>query len=197
MDSDKRFTADLMEAIEVMATQPRRWAVVRTGERDPIPSPLRWSVYLRDDYTCKRCPNPVALEPGQIELDHCIPWSAGGPDDSSNLRVLCSWCNQERSNYVDWAHETTYRPTTWWCVDCWAIDEHGNRPRHRNLWKDGCDPNVCPLIDPHGETPEPDYCLAYCAHCGYYSTSPYYLDGEMGRRLLAAMTRTQQPQEPR
>lgn len=90
----------------------KRWPIVRTGERDPIPWLLRWSIIDRDGLACKAC--GIYLPDGPFELDHCIPWSAGGPDDSDNLRALCVRCNQDRSNFIDEAHLENLRPTTYY-----------------------------------------------------------------------------------
>lgn len=159
-------------------TAGRRWPVVRTGERAPIPWPLRASIYDRDSRTCKTC-GWYGAE-GHLELDHCIPWSAGGPDDSDNLRTLCSSCNQRRSNYIDTAHLTNLRPTTYWCVDCWT---HENQAR-RFPWRDGTDLTGAPLV---GEDYLPTE-LVYCAHCHYFSTSDVYFVGDRGRDLLERAT---------
>lgn len=154
--------------LEVNAGQ--RWPLLRTGEREPIPWPLRLSIYKRDGGVCRLCGRGDSLE-----LDHCLPWSAGGPDDSDNLRVLCQPCNTRRSNFVDYAHDTHHRPTTWWCVDCWTDDE----PRYRTVWNDGTDLTRAPFVTDPTEQ-------AFCAWCDYYSftDAELLLVGEHGRRLL-------------
>lgn len=168
---------------------PVRWPVIRTGEREPISWLIRLSVYRRDGFTCKACGyyDRVALSMEHLELDHCIPWSAGGPDDSDNLRTLCTWCNQRRSNWVDHAHATNYRPTTWWCVHCW-----GPGAERRNPWRDGTDLDRTPRIYPDGDEP---YELVFCAWCNDYGQSPIYLVGAHGRALIAAAEATRRPRE--
>lgn len=96
-----------------------RFPVVRTGEREPIPYQLRSAVWLRDKGICQKC---GVRNPKPWQLDHIVPWSAGGTDDSTNLRVLCEPCNQNRSNYDD---ATTFarRPVTWWCHRCYSDPE--------------------------------------------------------------------------
>lgn len=169
---------------------PVRWPVIRTGEREPISWLIRLSVYRRDDFTCKICGSRSGSERAieGLELDHCIPWSAGGPDDSDNLRTLCSWCNQRRSNWIDSAHATNYRPTTWWCAECWGPDAD-----HRNPWRDGTDLDRIPRIYPDDDA-EP-YELVFCASCNDYAYSPIYLVGAHGRALIAAAEATRRPRE--
>lgn len=89
-----------------MDTRERqRHPVVRTGERAPIDPYKRRLIYIRDGYACQWCGCSVAPDdraPGEVlQLDHVVPWSAGGSDRSDNLRALCGPCNEGRSNYVD------------------------------------------------------------------------------------------------
>lgn len=167
---------EFLDHLQLDSTQ--RWPVIRTGEREPIPWLLRLSIYSRDGYSCRTCPlmgSPHDLE--HFELDHCIPWSAGGPDDSDNLRTLCHYCNQHRSNYVDLSHETTHRPTTWWCMECWAPD---TAREHGRYWRDGSATMRAPYVDP-----EEDTALVWCAYCSMYAFSNHYFVGQAGRDLLA------------
>lgn len=107
---------------DVFAQIGQRHEVVRTGQRDEIPSFVRAAVWLRDGGRCRLCvaegivPDTRAL----WHLDHIIPWSAGGSDRSENLRVLCERHSMERSNYYDIAEERPQRPVTWWCINCWS-----------------------------------------------------------------------------
>lgn len=87
--------ADLIEeAIDALEAAYERMPVVRSGEREPIPAWLRTAIYCRDEYTCQWC----ASRFGMLHLDHIVPWSAGGGDNSANLRTLCAGCNEVRSN---------------------------------------------------------------------------------------------------
>jgi hypothetical protein len=63
--------------------------------RDPIPEHLRTAVMERDGYACVQC---GATE--DLTLDHIHPWSLGGPDTYSNLRVLCRSCNSSKGARV-------------------------------------------------------------------------------------------------
>lgn len=83
-------TNDPVPVVEV----GERWPVIRTGEREPINRVTRRLINLRDRGRCTFCDKR-----GLCELDHIVPWSAGGPDTSDNLRNLCHRCNEERSNF--------------------------------------------------------------------------------------------------
>lgn len=66
---------------------------------------LRNEILERNGYTCQRCgagPGDVdPFNPGRkvrLHIDHIKPISQGGTDSKDNLRVLCSACNQGKSN---------------------------------------------------------------------------------------------------
>jgi hypothetical protein len=90
-----------------------RWPVVRTGVRDIIPTELRRLIWRRDNGRCTRCWGGRRL----VQLDHIVPWSAGGPDTSTNLRLMCAPCNKERSNYRT-ADDSPAVPVTRACDGC-------------------------------------------------------------------------------
>lgn len=62
------------------------------------------------------------------QLDHIVPWSAGGSDRSDNLRLLCEPCNTGRSNFRGELDIQAARraPVCANCVACWHLDIHGN-----------------------------------------------------------------------
>lgn len=173
----------------------QRHPIVRSGERRPIAQHVRTAVWYRDRGCCELCGNrePVAGQPWH--LDHIIPWSAGGSDDSTNLRVLCETHNQERGNAVD-PTERPRRPVTWWCINC--FDSQSEPDPYSGLpgwqWNDAGYPISCQthgwlypdstrcrvltgyrrIHEMTGEVPtwhqrplirEP-FVVAFCAHCG-------------------------------
>lgn len=174
------------EMIQTLAS-PERHQVTRSGERQPIPHFVRNAVWFRDRGLCELCGthDPIV---GPWELDHIIPWSAGGSDDTTNLRVLCQRHNQERSNFVDHGAEGRgRRAATWWCANCYTLVED-----EKWWWYEG-PYTVCPshslASDPSGSAcrvarnywwlfqrdalenwhqrpaiTEPTT-IAYCAHC--------------------------------
>lgn len=159
-----------------------RFPVVRTGEREPIPYHVRAAVWLRDRGICQKC---GARDPKPWELDHIVPWSAGGSNESTNLRVLCEPCNQARSNYDD---GTTFAraAVTWWCHRCYVDPVRWNYthprgihcPTHRHGLDDYAKKCAVERIYrwqvERGETPdwhqrrpiEHLTTTAHCAHCG-------------------------------
>lgn len=80
-----------------------------TRERG-ISKETRALVLDRDGYTCQSCGavageiNPHDGRPTRLQLGHWKDKSQGGTDDASNLRVLCSVCNEGAANI------TTARP---------------------------------------------------------------------------------------
>ena len=127
-----------------------RWPVVRDrSERVMLPKWLRIAVLKRDGFACRICQR----QGGRLEVDHIIPWSAGGPDASWNLRTLCYDCNQGRSNFHGW--DSWALPIVLWCVECegrrrgvnpdddagwaeWAAEHHGTDEVRCRVWCDRC-----------------------------------------------------------
>lgn len=63
-----------------------------------IPRDVMLKVVRRDDYLCQICHHHVPDD--QIELDHIIPISRGGPTTVENLRLLCRTCNRKKSDSI-------------------------------------------------------------------------------------------------
>jgi 5-methylcytosine-specific restriction endonuclease McrA len=60
-----------------------------------IPKGLRWKVWERDNFTCKKCGKRQDLS-----IDHIIPESKGGGMEEDNLQTLCFSCNAKKYNNV-------------------------------------------------------------------------------------------------
>lgn len=96
-------------------------------EREEIPPALRRLVFMRDDFTCRWCGNRLPLtsvrrllnsdDIAPFQLDHIVPHAAGGCDHAHNLRVLCRYCNEMRSNYATDQYARAL-PVTPECVPC-------------------------------------------------------------------------------
>jgi hypothetical protein len=63
-----------------------------------IPRDIMLKVVRRDNYLCQICHTHVPDD--QIELDHLIPISKGGPTTVENLRLLCRPCNRKKSDSI-------------------------------------------------------------------------------------------------
>jgi hypothetical protein len=104
------------------AEYAERAPIVRSGEREPIPAATRFVVHCRDHWRCAWCAfisDPERRNGIQyLEVDHIIPWSAGGSDRSDNLRSLCNVCNTRRSNFVTDSGHARARACVVWCDPC-------------------------------------------------------------------------------
>lgn len=134
-----------------LALAPRvRFPIVRTGVRELLPKWLAVAVLKRDGFACTFCDQLG----GYLEIDHQIPWSAGGPDKSWNLRALCHYCNQAKSNYASHGHDRNTLPIVSRCAECegkrrgigtypgtdwgeWIDEFDGDHDRH-TVWCDRC-----------------------------------------------------------
>jgi rubredoxin len=67
----------------------------RIQSKQPIPADLRWEVYERDNFTCRKCGARRFLS-----VDHIHPESRGGTLDLSNLQTLCKSCNSRKGATV-------------------------------------------------------------------------------------------------
>lgn len=92
-----------------------RYSVIRAAgeEGRRLRQGIRELVLRRDRYRCVFCDRG-----GRLEVDHIVPWSAGGSDDLDNLRTLCHECNQERSNYRVPGDDCRRLPNGIECVYC-------------------------------------------------------------------------------
>ncbi len=64
-----------------------------------IPRTVMLKVVRRDDHVCQECFTYVRDD--EIEFDHVIPVSRGGPTSVENLRLLCRRCNNAKSDHID------------------------------------------------------------------------------------------------
>lgn len=82
----------------------------------PISAKLRAQALDRNGFTrqmCGKCPGEIDPETGRKvrwHIGHIKDKSLGGKDELSNLRTLCSTCNQGAKNI------TTEKPTTIWLL---------------------------------------------------------------------------------
>lgn len=68
--------------------------VIYEYKKVSIPHSLKWKVWKRDNFTCKKCGSQENLS-----IDHITPESLGGTLEESNLQTLCLSCNKVKSSY--------------------------------------------------------------------------------------------------
>ncbi len=61
-----------------------------------IPREVMFKVVRRDAHRCRLCGKTV--DDRDIEFDHVIPHSKGGPTSVENIRLLCTECNRKKSD---------------------------------------------------------------------------------------------------
>ena len=64
-----------------------------------LPREIMLKVVRRDNQICQKCYKNVRDD--EIEFDHIIPLSKGGPTTVENIRLLCRNCNRNKSDSVD------------------------------------------------------------------------------------------------
>lgn len=72
------------------------WNSLCRVERGKVSNKMRFSIYERDGYRCRRC--GVSERYATLEIDHIIPISKGGKSTYENLQTLCRKCNYEKGN---------------------------------------------------------------------------------------------------
>lgn len=87
----------LLAACEQIATANERHPVIRTNRPGKLDPEIRKAVLRRDHWCCLWCKRGIS-DDVRLEVDHILPWSAGGTNATDNLRTLCLDCNQGRSN---------------------------------------------------------------------------------------------------
>jgi hypothetical protein len=70
----------------------------KEGRREgrAIPREIMLKVVRRDNHVCQRCHQYVIDT--EVEFDHVIPFSKGGPTTVENIRLLCRACNRKKSD---------------------------------------------------------------------------------------------------
>ncbi len=63
-------------------------------------NPLHAIVARRADHRCEYCRAPEAVFNFPFEVEHVVPTSAGGGNESANLALACRSCNLFKSNHM-------------------------------------------------------------------------------------------------
>ncbi len=72
------------------------WEAICRVERGKISNKMRFAIYERDGYRCRRC--GVRDGYARLEIDHIIPIAKGGKSTYDNLQTLCHDCNVEKGD---------------------------------------------------------------------------------------------------
>ena len=64
-----------------------------------LPRDIMLKVVRRDNQICQICFENVRDD--ELEFDHIIPVSKGGPTTVENIRLLCRTCNRKKSDSLD------------------------------------------------------------------------------------------------
>ena len=64
-----------------------------------LPRDVMLKVVRRDSHVCQSCHKYVPDD--EVEFDHIIPYSKGGPTNVENIRLLCKTCNRKKSNSLE------------------------------------------------------------------------------------------------
>ncbi len=76
------------------------WDSICKVERGKVSNKLRFTIYKRDGYRCRKC--GVSQRYAQLEIDHVIPIAKGGKSTYDNLQTLCHKCNVEKGDKLDY-----------------------------------------------------------------------------------------------
>jgi 5-methylcytosine-specific restriction endonuclease McrA len=65
-----------------------------------VPQQTRKLIQKRAKYLCEYCHSPEYLSPDGFTLDHIMPRSLDGSDESENLCLCCTRCNGRHYNFT-------------------------------------------------------------------------------------------------
>lgn len=100
-----------------------------------IPKRVRYEVLRRDNHACRYCGAKAPF--AELHIDHVIPRSRGGADESWNLTAACVDCNLSKGDGIPNEHviqevredETSYQVSkglpVYACIHCAKPLQHG------------------------------------------------------------------------
>ena len=86
----------LNKRINGFYTDRNIWDALCRVERGFVSNKLRFAVYERDGYRCRRC--GIRDTGANLEIDHIKPIAKGGKSTYDNLQTLCKRCNREKGD---------------------------------------------------------------------------------------------------
>lgn len=72
------------------------WDAICRVERGKVSNKMRFSIYARDGYRCRKC--GISNRYAPLEIDHIVPIAKGGKTTYDNLQTLCHRCNVEKGD---------------------------------------------------------------------------------------------------
>lgn len=75
------------------------WNSLCRVERGKVSNKMRFAIYKRDGYRCRKC--GISDRYANLEIDHIIPISKGGKSTYDNLQTLCHRCNIEKGDNIN------------------------------------------------------------------------------------------------
>lgn len=75
------------------------WNSLVKYERGKVSLHMRFYIYDRDGYRCKKCGRHGRR--ADLEIDHIVPISRGGKSVPSNLQTLCKSCNYHKGTRIE------------------------------------------------------------------------------------------------
>ena len=72
------------------------WDAICRVERGKVSNKLRFFIYERDKYRCRRC--GASGQRANLEIDHIVPIAKGGKSNPENLQTLCRSCNKSKGS---------------------------------------------------------------------------------------------------
>ncbi len=75
------------------------WQSICRVERGKVSNKMRFSIYERDGYRCRKCGRSGRFY--DLEIDHIIPIAKGGKSTYDNLQTLCHRCNVNKGSNIE------------------------------------------------------------------------------------------------
>ena len=74
------------------------WQSICRVERGKVTNKMRFAIYERDHYRCKKC----GRRTNDLEVDHIFPIAKGGKSTFDNLQTLCRRCNKKKGANIEY-----------------------------------------------------------------------------------------------